>query len=459
MARKKNNKITHSPRYLAMEVLQAIETEGAYSNLLLNATIEKETLSVQDAGLLTELVYGVTQRRLALDYGLSLFIQKPQKMEKWVLNLLRLSVYQMVYLDKIPDHAILYDAVEIAKDKGHAGIVKLVNGILRNVQRKDLKDPATIEKPNERLSVQASVPVWLVDYFTEQNGFEKTEKMLLSLLEKPFIALRIQNPDEIDQIMDDLKEEGVETVKSPLSPVGLRVITGRVTHTAPFREGKITIQDESSQLVALLGGVKEQDHILDACAAPGGKTMHMASFLDEEKGGVVHALDIHEHKINLIEQNATRMNVSNRVRTHLLDAKEVASQFEPASFDVIFVDAPCSGLGLMRRKPEIKYGVQREAIEALHKEQLQILTAVEPLLKQGGRLVYSTCTLARTENQQTVEAFLEQHQNMQLKPVDATLLPNEIVTEKGQIQIYPDDFTTDGFFICVMEKLSSRGEE
>lgn len=459
MTKKKNSKIKHSPRYLAMVILTAIETEGAYSNLLLNGTIEKENLNEQDVRFLTELVYGVTQRKLTLDYGLSPFIRQPRKLEAWVRNLLRISAYQMFYLDKVPDHAIIYEAAEIAKQKGHAGIVKMVNGILRNLQRKGFKKTDEIKDPIERISVEASVPLWLVESFAAQIGTEKTEKMFLSLLEKPYVSIRVQKAEEMDAVIKQLKSEGIETEKSPISPTGLRVIKGKVVASTPFEEGKITIQDESSQLVALVGQLSPSFNVLDACAAPGGKTVHMASYLDAAEGGTVHALDIHEHKIQLIKQNTNRLGVTDRVHTHLLNAKEAGTQFSPASFDAVFVDAPCSGLGLMRRKPEIKYNVEEQTIDSLHQEQIEILAAVEPLLKQGGRLVYSTCTLAEKENQQTVAEFLKQNPHMkQVSLVEENHanrdwnLPSEIITDEGYIQIFPDAFTTDGFFICVMEK-------
>ena len=451
MAKRKPNKIVHSVRYLAMEILTAIEVEGAYSNILLNATIEKKKLDAKDAGLLTTLVYGVTQRRMTLDYGLTPFIKTPEKMQKWVVNLLRLSAYQMQYLDKIPDHAVLFDAVEIGKEKGHVGIAKLVNGVLRNIQRKGLLDWQEITDPVKRMSIGASVPEWLVVKFTKELGSEKAESLFFSLLEAPYVSVRVQNPAELEMIVETLQDEGKDVVRSPLSPVGLRILSGKVTDSPLFKTGKITIQDESSQLVTLLGNLKATDTVLDACAAPGGKTVHIASFMEQ---GTVHALDIHEHKIRLIQQNAERMHVTDVIETHLLDAKEVSTVFQPNSFDTIFVDAPCSGLGLMRRKPEIKYGVTKQMIQDLHDEQLAILRAVTPLLKENGRLVYSTCTLAPEENQETVTAYLNEHPSMKKKGIDfnQVTIPNHLMIDEGMVQIFPDDFGTDGFFICTMEK-------
>lgn len=458
MANKKANKIRKSVRYLAVEMLEAVEKGGAYSNLELSAVINREKLSDQDAGLLTELVYGTIQSKLALDYGLSPYVRNPKKLESWVRNLLRLSAYQMAYLTRIPDHAILFDAVEIAKYKGHAGIAKLVNGVLRNVQRKGLKDYRDITDPVERISVGASLPLWLVQLFHKQVGLEKTEKLAFSLLERPYVSVRVQ-PDRMnrEQARELLEEEGILSELSPLSPIGLRITAGKVTQSRLFEEGFLTIQDESSQLVALMGELGPDDHVLDACAAPGGKTTHMAAYLDSKQGGKVEALDIHEHKMGLIEQNAARLRVSDRVQTHKIDAKEAGTLFAAETFDAVYVDAPCSGLGLMRRKPDIKYNITQGDIAALHQEQLAILAATAPLVKKGCRLIYSTCTLAQEENQQTVAAFLAEHKEFRVIPANQVMTQNaenlkSILTEEGYLQIFPDDFHTDGFFICVMER-------
>lgn len=458
MANRKANKIRKSLRYQAMEILDSIDTKGAYSNLELSTIINKDKLSDKDAALLTEIVYGTLQHKLTLDYGLSDFIRTPKKLESWVRNLLRLSAYQMVYLSRIPDHAILYDAVEIAKSKGHSGIAKLVNVILRNVQRNGLKDYQEIKDPLEKISIGASLPLWIVKLFHEQIGLEKTEKLAYSLLEKPYLAVRVQpNRTDREKAQAILEEEGIVAELSPLSPLGLRIVEGHVTESRLFSYGMLTIQDESSQLVALMGELQPEAHVLDACAAPGGKTTHMAAYLDPALGGKVEALDIYEHKMKLIEQNATRMGLTDVIETHQLDAKDAGTKFALETFDTIYVDAPCSGLGLMRRKPDIKYNVTPDMLASLHQEQLAILAATAPLLKSGGRLVYSTCTLAEEENQQTVGAFLDEHRDFQVVPAHKILNKyanswEQVMTQEGYVQIYPDDFQTDGFFICVLEK-------
>lgn len=453
MNNKVNKAIKHSVRYLAVAILESVEKEGAYSNILLNKVIQSEKLSAKDAGLLTEIVYGVIQRKMTLDYGLSTFVKDPKKIDSWVHNLLRISAYQMAYLSKIPDHAILFDAVEIAKVKGHAGISKYVNGVLRNVQRNGLRDWQDIANAKKRISVGASMPKWMVTYFIEKIGIDETEKLAFSLLEDPFVSIRVQSPDLTrEEAMVQLKAEGFNVEPSPISAVGIRIHGGKVVDSKLFINGDITIQDESSQLVAPIGHLSKGSHVLDSCAAPGGKTTHMAAYLSAEEHGKVVALDVYDHKIALIEQNAERLHVADRIETKVLDAKEAGKAFPIESFDVIYVDAPCSGLGLMRRKPEIKYVKSAQDFVDLHKEQTEILNSVSPLLKKGGRLVYSTCTLTIEENQMTVHTFIENHDNFTILPIASTTLDKKSITSDGFVQIFPHDYGTDGFFISCMKK-------
>jgi len=427
MDNKLKNKIKHTVRYLAVDILESVENEGAYSNLLLNKVIQSEKLSPKDAGLLTEIVYGVIQRKMTLDYGLSGYIKDPKKQLSWVTNLLRVSAYQMVHLTKVPDHAVLFDAVEIAKAKGHAGVASYVNGVLRNVQRNGLRDWKTISNAKKRISVGASMPKWLVAYFIEKIGIEETEKMAFSLLEDPFVSVRLQSQAmSREAALEQLQAEGYDVVPSPVSPSGIRIRGGKIVDSPLFKEGILTIQDESSQLVA--------------------------SYLSASENGKVIALDMYEHKIGLINQNAERLHVSDRIETRVLDAKEADKAFAPEFFDVIFVDAPCSGLGLMRRKPDIKYVKNAQDFLDLHQEQLRILDSVSSLLKKGGRLVYSTCTLTEEENQMTVQTFIENHAEFAIVPVHSDYLDKKSFTPEGFVQIYPHDYGTDGFFISCMVK-------
>ena len=451
MAKKKE--ILQSSRYLAVEILEKIEQEDAYSNLLLREVINNQELSKEEANLLTELVYGVLQRRMLLDYQLEPFLKKQKKLAHWVRQLLRLSLYQMEFLDRIPDHAIINEAANIARVKGHRGIVGLVNGVLRNIQRKGVRETTHVQPLNKRLSIQYSLPQWLIDEFIKQHGEKEAEAFAKSFSERPKLSLRV-NLRKISReaAIDELKEEGFDVTESTISPYGIIVEKGVPIESRLFKEGYLAVQDESSMLVAPALNVKPSHYVLDACAAPGGKTMHIAtSFLDKEKGGKIVALDIHEHKINLIKDNAKRLKVKEVVEAKHLDARQVLNEFKPETFDRILIDAPCSGLGLMRRRPEIRYNKTKQDILSLQKLQLEILNEASKTLKLGGELIYSTCTITQEENQEVVRQFLEKNKEFSRAKVE--LPESELqVSKDGSLTIYPHQYGTDGFFICRLKK-------
>ncbi|MCU9533492.1 16S rRNA (cytosine(967)-C(5))-methyltransferase RsmB [Streptococcus sp. CSL10205-OR2] len=432
------------PRGKALEMLTAIFEEGAYSNILLNQNLEKSQLGDKDKALITEIVYGTVSRKITLEWYLSHFIEDRDKLEPWLYHLLMMSLYQIIYLDKIPDHAVVNDAVVIAKDRGkNRGKEKLVNAVLRQFLRTKRPDYKTIKRINKRYSIQYSVPVWLVKKMIAQYGEQRALAIFESLFVRNKTSFRVTNPEKITEIADVL-----EASSSLLSPVGLVKSSGNVTRTDYFRNGEITIQDESSQLVAPTLKIKGDETILDACSAPGGKTVHMATYLTS---GQITALDIYEHKLELVRENANRMNVSDKINTQQLDATTVHKHFPKDSFDKILVDAPCSGIGLIRRKPEIKYQKKEQDLVDLQKIQLQILASVCQTLRKGGIITYSTCTLFEEENNQVISQFLETHPNF--KQVALTH-PLKDITKNGFISITPEQYHTDGFFIGQIKRIS-----
>ena len=445
--------VKKTSRYLAMSILERTDKTGSYSNLLINEAIQKNKLSAADARLLTELVYGVLQRKLTLDFYLSPFLNEEKKIDAWVRSLLRLSIYQMIYLDKIPAHAILFEAVEVAKKKGHVGISKFVNGVLRNAERKGFPTIESIKDPIEQLSIELSMPRWLVEKFNADIGLEETKKLGESLLHPSHSSARVNEKFlSVEEALEAMEEEGFDVRKSDVSPVGIISDGGHFASSPLFQTGQLTIQDESSQLVAPALQIEPHHQVLDACAAPGGKTTHIASYLSAQEGGKVTALDLHEHKVALITENAKRMHVEDVVTAMKLDARDVDQEFSDEQFDRILVDAPCSGLGLMRRKPDIKYTKKEKDLLNLQKVQLGILEQVAPKLKVGGLLVYSTCTIANEENKETVENFLAEHTNFEQVPVLAAEALSDCMKD-GFLQLYPHDFGTDGFFISCIRKI------
>jgi 16S rRNA (cytosine967-C5)-methyltransferase len=439
-------------REAAMDLLDAIEKNQSYSNLLLNTTIEKNNISPLDIGLLTELTYGTLQRRMALDFFLKPFIKNSKKLEKWVLQLLRITLYQMVYLDKIPDRAAIFEAVEIAKKRGHKGIAGMVNGVLRSIQREGLPSLDVVSDPIERLSIETSHPEWLVKRWVNQFGMERTKGMCEVNLTAPLQTARVNlTKTTIRECIEDLDEEGFQIEKSPIIPEAIRALRGNLAFSRAFKKGMITIQDESSMLAAYALAPNENELILDACAAPGGKSTHIAETM-KLTGGVI-SLDLHEHKVKLINENAKRLGLGN-IRTIAMDSRNAGEHFEKEYFDRILLDAPCSGLGVMRRKPDMKYTKKEQDLIQLSTIQQNLLKSVSPLVKKGGIFVYSTCTVDKEENENTVFTFLQEHPEFE---VDVTLkerMPEAIqplVTE-GFLQILPQDFGSDGFFIACLRK-------
>ncbi|QKS71484.1 16S rRNA (cytosine(967)-C(5))-methyltransferase RsmB [Paenalkalicoccus suaedae] len=446
-------------REVALDTLLKIEQQQAYSNLLLNDMIKSSKLAKVDVPLLTEIVYGTIQRQASLDFVLKHFSKKPlDKLQDWVLVLLRLSVYQLLHLDRVPDHAILNEAVTIANKRGHKGISGMVNGILRNVLRQGAPSFDSIKEPIERLAVKGSHPQWFVNRLVDQYGFDEAEKIVFANLEHPVSSIRVNEfKSDKDTIKEMLLEEGVEVEESPFMPHALRVTRGAVQHTDAFKEGYVSIQDEGSMLVALALDPKPGERILDACAAPGGKSMHIAELMQNE--GQLISGDIHKHKVELLEAQQKRLGLS-IIEGVAQDARKLDEASEP--FDRVLVDAPCSGLGVLQRKPDIKWKKKESDISRLQEIQADILDAVWKTLKPGGRLIYSTCTIDKNENDHQITSFLSKHSDASRDTSLTAVLPkayHSAIGEDGSmVQLLPGQFGTDGFFITSIKKAETIEE-
>ncbi|HFU4501754.1 TPA: 16S rRNA (cytosine(967)-C(5))-methyltransferase RsmB [Streptococcus suis] len=421
-------------RGLALSVLEEVFEQGAYSNIALNKALEASNLSAQDKGLATELVYGTISRKITLEWYLAHFIEDREKLDTWVYYLLMLSLYQLVYLDKLPVHAVVNEAVNLAKRK--PGTDKFVNAVLRKMSQSTLPDPTGIKRKNKRLSVQYSVPVWLVQTLIAEYGDERAERIFQSLHIRNKASIRVTDGKQVERLAEELDAQ-----QSQLSPVGLVKAQGHFAATDYFKQGLITIQDETSQLVAPTLDIQGDEMILDACAAPGGKTCHMGSYLTS---GKILALDLYEHKLALIEENAQRLGLADKIETKRLDASRVHEEFGPDTFDKILVDAPCSGMGLIRRKPDIRYNKVAMDFDSLKAIQLQILDSVCQSLKIGGIITYSTCTIIAKENQEVIHEFLQNHPNFEQVMLEH---PKSDIMVDGCLLITPEQYQTDGFFI------------
>ena len=429
-------------RSLALAVLEDVFINQAYSNIVLNKHLKGSQLSVADKGLVTEIVYGTVARKLTLEWYLSHFIEDRDQLDSWLYVLLLMSAYQLRYLDKIPDHAVVNEAVELAKVR-KKGSEKLVNAVLRRILREGWPDIASIKRKNKRDSIAYSLPVWLVAKLKEEYGEERAQAIFESLLVRNKASIRVTDLSRKEEIQALL-----EATDSPLAATGLVKEQGHFAGHDLFSEGAITIQDESSQLVAPTLDLQGDEQVLDACAAPGGKTAHMASYLTS---GKVTALDLYDHKLDLIQENAQRLGVADRVQTQKLDARKVHEFFEKDSFDKILVDAPCSGIGLLRRKPDIKYNKETADFASLQQIQLEILGSVCQTLRKGGIITYSTCTIVSEENFHVVEAFLESHPEFEQVKLEHEC---KDILKDGCILITPELYGSDGFFISQFRKIS-----
>ncbi|WP_249869831.1 16S rRNA (cytosine(967)-C(5))-methyltransferase RsmB [Oceanobacillus saliphilus] len=441
-------------RNTILDLLLRIEKDSGFSHLLIDSEIKSKRIPQKDEGLLTEIVYGTIQRQITLDFYLDSYVKNSKKMDLWVRMLLRMSLYQMVYLDKVPDHAIIHEAVEIAKQRGHKGVASLVNGVLRNVQRNGVTETDSIEDSVKRLSVVTSHPEWLVERWIGIYGYETTKAMCEANTTKKRSSVRIQ-PLKItrQEAMEALQKQGFEVRESKFSAQGIIIDKGNILNTELFKQGYVTIQDQSSMLVGEMLDARPGMHILDGCSAPGGKVTHIAEKMQDK--GEIHAYDLHDKKVKQINEKAALLNLS-IINANAFDARKLDEIHENESFDRILIDAPCSGLGVIRGKPEIKYHKKEDDIKRLSKIQLDILESTAPLLKKDGLLIYSTCTVDVEENENVVKQFLEKNHDFQVDMEFFEKLPTELIKSSGiteiGLQLFPQDYQTDGFFLTRLKK-------
>lgn len=437
-------------RELALQTLTDILINGAYSNHALNEQIEKSDLTIQDKNFMTELVYGTLQHQQLLNFYATPFFNG--KVKGWIRILIQMTLYQILYLDSVPEHAAISEAVNIAKKRGGQFNGKLVNAILREMMRNPLSNLQEIEDDAERLATKTSHPLWLIKLWIKQFGMEKTEQMANANNERVNVTIRVNGVKGTkEELKQKLEEEGIQCRDGFLSPDALVITKGNVIKTKAFEQGWFYVQDESSMLVARALKPKHHTKVLDTCSAPGGKTTHVAEMMRQT--GMVYAHDIYPHKIKLIEDNVKRLGLKNVV-VNLQDATKLTECYPSESFDSVLVDAPCSGLGILRRHPEVKITKKPEDLDGVMAIQKEILKTVASLVKYGGTLLYSTCTVNRKENDKMVEWFLREHPEFKLDQTLVERLP-EVLNEQasaGMVQLFPGDYQTDGFFIACLKR-------
>lgn len=425
-------------RELALKILYKIDKEQAYSNIVLNDEIKqnRKNLNEKDIGLISEIVYGVTTWRLTLDEIIKKYSKiRLKKISIWILNILRMGVYQIIFLDKIPKSAAVNECVNLAKRYGHSSSSNFVNAVLRKVEKSDYEEFFKIKNDIEKISKTTSMPEWIIKELLKNNNIEKVEKICQNSNIKPKITIRINNLKNTKQdLIEKLKEKNISYQETNYEDFLILDKIKNIENLDLFKNGFFTIQDISAGLTAKILDPKPEEKILDACSAPGGKTTYIAELMNNN--GDIEAWDIHEHRTKLVEQNAKRLGID-IIKTEVKDASIYDTNLVE-KFDKILLDVPCLGTGVIKRKPDIKWQRKLEDIEEITYIQEKILNNCSKYLKKGGVLVYSTCSILKQENEDVIFKFLNENNNFK-------------VAENGILNIFPDE-EKDGFFICKLQK-------
>lgn len=447
------------PRETALKIIYDINVNGAYSNIALNKYLEAGSLKELDRAFATELVYGIVKWRLTIDYVIRQFSDiRLKKISPWIMNILRLGAYQLLYMDKVPESAACNESSKLAAKYGHKASTGFVNALLRNLakNRENIKYPARDEGILQSLSVRYSHPEWMVERFIGLFGEDFTEKILDSNNAIPEFSVRT-NTLRItrERLMEELANEKIEASAGRFAPEAVIIKNpSSVSKLETFKKGLFQVQDESSMLVARILDPKPGEMILDACSAPGGKATHIAQLM--ENSGVVIARDIHGHKLVLVEQSASRLGI-NIIKTELNDAM-IQDTAMIGRLDRVLLDAPCTGLGIIRRKPDIKWTRESSDITEITGLQTKMIGIAAGYVKPGGILVYSTCTVLPEENRDMVKHFLQENREFYLDDI-LPYTPENLknwVEEKGMLQLYPNRDGTDGFFIARLRRRDNQ---
>ena len=429
-------------RELVLETLLSVEKGESYSHKALSALLDKyQYLSKQERSFITRVTLGTLERRIELDYIIDWFSKvKVKKMKPVIRCILRMGVYQLKYMDSVPDSAVCNEAVKLAGKKGFGSLKGFVNGVLRSISRNlpEVSYPSEEEKPIEAVSIRCSIPQWILRQWREDYGWEKTKSMAESFLNQERTTIRVNTmKTDREKMSDDLKKQGIQAEKVVLRDYpdfkqGLYIWEyDYLLKIKEFAQGQFYVQDVSSMLPVWFLNPKEGDFVVDVCAAPGGKSIHAAQLM--QGLGVVEARDLTDYKVGLIEENIARARLKN-VKAVKWDAL-ILDESLVGKADGVIADLPCSGLGVLKKKPDIRYRMTREQQEELSRLQRQILSNACQYVKPGGTLLYSTCTVNKIENEDNTAWFLQNHQEFSLAK---------------ERQIFPGESCGDGFYLAKM---------
>lgn len=434
-------------REIVLDILMEILEKGNLSHLVLKQALEKyQYLEKQDRAFITRITEGTLEYLIQIDAVINRYSKvKVNKMKPVIRTLLRMSVYQILYMERVPDSAVCNEAVKLAKKRKFQGLAGFVNGILRNISRE--KSKLEFTSPAERYAV----PQWMFDMWEKEYGKETAEKISASFLQDRPLTVRCNiSKAPVGEIKKSLEKQGIRPEQSTISETVLELYGYDYLETVDaFRNGQITVQDASSSLAGVAAAPKQGDFVLDVCSAPGGKSLHIADLMDGT--GTVESRDLTEYKIMLVEENIARCGFSN-IRTAVWDALQFDPQMEGKA-DIVIADLPCSGLGIIGKKPDIKMRLREEDLDNLAALQRDILSVVSGYVKPGGTLVYSTCTISPKENEENAAWILE---NLPFKKKEiVSVLPEALQNDcvENRIQLIPGIHPCDGFFISVFERI------
>lgn len=444
-------------RELVLGILIEVTEKGQYSHTVLREVLGKyQYLDKKERAFITRVTEGTLEHMMELDYILDQFSKvKVKKMKPVIRNILRSAVYQLKYMDTVPDSAVCNEAVKLAVKKGFAGLRGFVNGVLRSTAA-NLNQIRYPREPVEELSVRYSMPMWILELWLQSYDRETVETMLKEFQKENPLMIRLRSDNgeilqQAESLRKELEADGIELRKHPYLPYAF-YLSGQdyLGHLKSFQEGRFSVQDVSSMLVCEAAAPHPGDVVIDVCAAPGGKALHIAEKL--RGTGTVEARDLTARKVGLIQENIDRTGLSN-IKAVQMDARQSdAASIEKA--DIVIADLPCSGLGVLGKKTDLKYKVTREGLESLVRLQREILSVVKAYVRPGGTMIYSTCTINPAENLDNVHWFLEQNPEYTLGDIGENLCEElrKDVREKGCLQLLPGIHESDGFFLACLRR-------
>ena len=461
MQKYKNQKRENDPRQISLLVVYGVFEKGAYTNILLDRYLRKSDLAPDDRHLVTEIVNGTVRMLKHLDWVLNLFLRKPiDKQNPWLRNILRISLYQMMFMEKIPDYASINSAVELTRNKVGPGLGAVVNGVLRNIARN--RDSIIYPEPEDiglYLSVYYSQPEWLIEKWRLAYDPQIVQDMLEYFNQRPRVFLRNnQLSGTREELIEDLTREGICCLASFRSPWGLLIesMQESLQDSKAYQQGRFYVQNEASMLTVSILNPQAGERIIDLCCGVGGKTSFIAELMNNS--GHIDAYDIHKHKIDLLTSNCARLGIS-IVKGHRQDILSLP-EGQPWA-DGVLLDAPCSGLGVLNRRADSRWRKTPDDISELQELQSRMLDKAGQLVRPGGRLVYSTCTINRAENEAIVGGFLQLNPNFVLEgfaPEISYFPLDGFDTEtagQGMLTVLPGKYQTDGMFYARMRRLES----